>query len=180
MTETAIEVGSKIAAGYGALAIEFSAASAGMAHEKGQHATTLAAAYSAFAAGYVAASAAANLAHAVTPFPMLGLPEVQEELSPLDVLTLAQTADYVQLSGDVIRSEAEAGRLVGQHVGGEWRFLRESIVQWLRTPRRQATPPKGSILSDETPEEHDAFLANIRAHRDELDRATESGKYTPE
>ncbi len=102
-------------------------------------------------------------------------------LSPLDVLTLAQAAEYLQLSEDAVRGEAEAGRIVGRQVGGDWRFLRDSIIAWLRVPK----PGAGRRLADlpvieETPEEHEAFLASIRAYRDEVDRATGSGKYTPE
>lgn len=98
--------------------------------------------------------------------------------SPLDVLTLTQAADYLQLSVESVRGEAEAGRLVGRNFGGEWRFVRERIVAWLCQPTRR------SILdfpvSDETPEEHAAFMAIIQANRDEVDRATGSGKYAPE
>lgn len=102
-------------------------------------------------------------------------------LSPLDVLTLTQAAAYLQLSEDAVRAEAEAGRIVGQTVGGDWRFLRDSIIAWLRAPKRRAGPRMGDLpVSEETPEEQEAFLANIRAYRDEIDRATGSGKYAPE
>jgi hypothetical protein len=93
-----------------------------------------------------------------------------------DVLTLTQTAGLLQLSEEAVRAEAESGRLMGQNVGGEWRFARESVLAWLRAPRPQLT----SAGSPETPEEQEAFLASIRAYRDEIDRATEHGKYAPE
>ena len=102
-------------------------------------------------------------------------------LSPFDVLTLAQAAEYLQLPEDAVRGEAEAGRIVGQTVGGDWRFLRDSIIAWLRTPKRQPGPrPEGLPVFEETPEEQEAFLASIQAYRDEIDRATGSGKYAPE
>ena len=102
-------------------------------------------------------------------------------LSPYDVLTLAQAAAYLQLSEDVVRAEAEAARLRGQCVTGEWRFVRDNILAWLRSPRT-LTPIPFPIFSplDETPEEHEAFLASIQAFRDEVDRATGFGKYAPE
>ena len=102
-------------------------------------------------------------------------------LSPLDVLTLAQAAAYLQLPEDAVRAEAEAGRLPGRAVGGEWRFVRGAVADWLRTgkpsivDRLRSLPP-----SDETEEEYEAFLATIRAHRDETDRLTGSGKYAPD
>lgn len=97
-------------------------------------------------------------------------------LSLLDVLTLSQAAEYLQLPEHVIRSEAEAGRLTGRWIHGEWRFLRENIVAWLRTPSWRTAAP----VSDETPEEQAAFLEALRAQREELDRATGFGKYAPE
>jgi excisionase family DNA binding protein len=84
-------------------------------------------------------------------------------LSPLDVLTLAQAAAYLQLPEAAVRAEAEAGRLTGRQLGGEWRFVRDCIVQWLRTPPQPARP---SVLDfpvpDETPEEQEAFLEQLR------------------
>lgn len=177
----AMNTGSKIAAGYGAMAMEFTAASAGLAHEKGKHASTLAAAYSAFAAGYVAAAAAAEQAGAVAPFSLLPLPDTPVDMSPLDVLTLAQAATYLRLPEEAVRGEAEAGRIVGREIGSEWRFLRDCLTQWLRIPRRPTHPSlKDLPISDETPEEHEAFLQSIRAYRDEIDRATGHGKYAQE
>jgi hypothetical protein len=181
MTETTVETMNKIAAGYAALVADFATASAVLKNETAKHATTLAAAYGAFAAGYVAASAAANQAGSVVPFPLLPLPNTFVNLSSNDVLTLAQAAEYLQLSEDVVRAEAEAGRLIGQNVRGEWRFVRDSIIAWLRTPRSPITKPHiPTPVLQETPEEQEAFLANIRAYRDEIDRATGHGKYAPE
>jgi len=101
-------------------------------------------------------------------------------LSPLDVLTLAQAAAYLQLPEDDVRAEAEAGRLVGQNVRGEWRFVRVGIVAWLRMPRRKLMSSVAGVLAHETEEEYAAYWANILAYRDEIDRATGSGKYAPE
>lgn len=101
--------------------------------------------------------------------------------SPFDVLTLVQAAEYLQLPEDAVRAEAEAGRVIGQQIGGDWRFLRESIITWLRTPKRLDRPRLSDLpISDETPEEQEAFLASLQAYRDEVDRATGSGKYAPE
>ncbi|MDB5309516.1 MAG: hypothetical protein JWO38_3718 [Gemmataceae bacterium] len=98
-----------------------------------------------------------------------------------EVLTLTQAAEYLQLPEDAVRAEAEIGSLIGQNVRGEWRFARDSILAWLRTPRIQALQPRTtSAGSPETPEEQEAFFASIRAYRDEIDRATGHGKYAPE
>lgn len=100
-------------------------------------------------------------------------------LSPLDVLTLAQAADYLQLPADLVRAEAEAGRIAGLPVGADWRFLREAVAAWLRTPGLPRVPVTTAGI-EETPEEQEAFLASIRAYRDEIDRATKSGRYAGE
>ncbi len=100
-------------------------------------------------------------------------------LSALDVLTLTEAAAYLRLPEDAVRAEAEAGRLVGQHVRGEWRFARSGVVAWLQIPQRPK-PPLVPPRVEETQEEYDAFMATIRARRDEDNRATKSGKYTEE
>ena len=179
MTEATMEPMSKIAAGYAAMVADFAAASAALKNETVKHATTLAAAYGAFAAGYVAASTAANQSGTNVPFPLLPLPSEVMNLSLFDVLTLAQAAEYLQLPEEVVRKEAETNGLSGRNVNGEWRFIRESIITWIRGP--QAPKPRHiPPILQETPEEQEAFLANIRAYRDEVDRATGHGKYAPE
>jgi excisionase family DNA binding protein len=95
---------------------------------------------------------------------------------PLDVLTLAEAAEYLRLPESAVSEEASAGRLVGRCVGGEWRFVRDEIVRWLRAPRSTATSPDYS----ETPEEHEAFLAILQANRDEENRIHGFGRYAPE
>ncbi|MBP3958752.1 hypothetical protein J8F10_26195 [Gemmata sp. G18] len=178
MTAVTIDRGSKIAAGYAALVAEFVAASGELKHDKSPHAATLVAAYSAFAAGYAAASAAADQVGTEAPFPLLPLPNAFANPSSLDVLTLSQAAEYLQLPEEAVRAEAEAGHLVGQHVRGEWRFVRAGIIAWLQTPRTQ---PQSTISElQETLEEQEAFRASILAHRDEVDRATGFGKYAEE
>lgn len=63
-------------------------------------------------------------------------------LSPYDVLTLSQAAAYLQVPENVVRDEAETGRIVGQKPGGEWRFLRGCIVDWLRSGGTVEAPRK--------------------------------------
>lgn len=95
-------------------------------------------------------------------------------VAALDVLTLTEAAAYLRLSESDVRMEAESGRLKGRAVGGDWRFVREDVLKWIRTPRPvSALKPE----LEETEEEFEAFLATIRAQADEVDRATKSGKY---
>lgn len=107
-----------------------------------------------------------------------GVPAKAVAHSPLDVLTLAQAAAYLQVAEESVRLEAESGRIAGRLIGKEWRFLKATIADWLKAPRPRIG--QFEFNTDETPEEHEAFLANIRNYRDEIDRATGSGKYALE
>jgi len=99
---------------------------------------------------------------------------VAHPLSPLDVLTLAQAAAYLQLPPDMIQAEATGRHLRGRRLGDEWRFVREDLVRWVRT---DPVPP---AIPDETEEEYQEFLATIARHRNETDRYHGCGKYAPE
>ena len=93
-----------------------------------------------------------------------------EPSSPLDVLTPAQVATYLQIGEDVVLREAESGRLPGRKLGAEWRFLRQAVAEWLSTPAPE--PPKsskermlevaGMWCDDPTAE---AMMAEIEARR---------------
>ena len=95
-------------------------------------------------------------------------------VTSLDVLTLAEAATYLRVPESDLRIEAESGRLKGRSIGGDWRFVREDVLKWVRSPR-----PKAALRPEleETEEEFEAFLAVLRSNRDEVDRATKSGKY---
>jgi excisionase family DNA binding protein len=48
-----------------------------------------------------------------------------------DVLTPAQAAQLLQVDEDAVLALAEEGRLPGRRIGGEWRFARAALVEWL-------------------------------------------------
>lgn len=48
-----------------------------------------------------------------------------------DVLTAEEAAEYLAVSVKTIRQMASAGRLPGRHVGKEWRFSRQALLDWL-------------------------------------------------
>ena len=98
--------------------------------------------------------------------------------TPAEVMTLSEAAAFLRVAEEPLRADALAGRLPAQLVGGEWRFGRTAVLGWLESPHLQTRPP--IQIRDETPEEQEAFLASLRAHRDEVDRATKSGRYAEE
>lgn len=53
-------------------------------------------------------------------------------LDPLDVLTLEELADYLQISAAAARRAVKEQNLPGRNIGGEWRFLRDAVANWLR------------------------------------------------
>lgn len=53
-------------------------------------------------------------------------------LDPLDVLTLQEVADYLKVSTSAVHRMMKEQKLPGRNIGGEWRFLRDAIANWLR------------------------------------------------
>jgi excisionase family DNA binding protein len=47
------------------------------------------------------------------------------------VLTLDEAAELLRVSLDALRARAEAGDVPGRLLGGEWRFRRDALLDWL-------------------------------------------------
>ncbi len=73
-----------------------------------------------------------------------------------EVLTLAEAAAYLRLPETEVTSAVHVQGLPGRQVGGQWRFLKAAIQQWLST----ATPPQSGRV---------ALLAAAGAFRDDPD-----------
>ena len=50
---------------------------------------------------------------------------------PHDVLTLEQAAALLQVDAAEVAALAEAGELPGRRIGGDWRFPRAALLEWL-------------------------------------------------
>jgi excisionase family DNA binding protein len=50
---------------------------------------------------------------------------------PTEVLSPAEVADLLQVDDSVVQELAEAGELPGRKIGGEWRFARTAVLEWL-------------------------------------------------
>jgi excisionase family DNA binding protein len=48
-----------------------------------------------------------------------------------DVLTLEEAAALLRLPVEALRARAEAGELPGRRFGGDWRFSRKGVLDWL-------------------------------------------------
>jgi hypothetical protein len=94
-----------------------------------------------------------------------------------EVLTLDEAAALLKVPADGLLRDVEAGRVPARSVAGEWRFSRRKLFCWLRS---DASPMIPAVLTfDETPEEQEAFLAALRANRDEENRLHGFGEHAP-
>lgn len=71
------------------------------------------------------------------------------------VLTLSEAAAYLRVAESQVRRLAEMRVLPGRQIGGEWRFLKAGLQDWLRAP----DPGSGK----------EAFLALAGVWRDDPD-----------
>lgn len=74
-----------------------------------------------------------------------------------EVLTLGETAAYLRVPEAAVLELATSEKLPAQKIGGEWRFLKRAITDWLR----QGTAPK--------PGSREAVLRHFGVFRDEGD-----------
>ena len=54
-----------------------------------------------------------------------------------DVLTPEEAADYLRVDRETIYRRLRAGQLPGNKVGGQWRLLRQELIQFLKGPSAQ-------------------------------------------
>ena len=85
------------------------------------------------------------------------------------VIGSKSAAEYLAVPEPAVIAEAESGRLPGQKIGPEWRFVVLALVDWLRAGRPGGTPraaARDRLLDlpapDETPEEQEVFLQHMR------------------
>jgi excisionase family DNA binding protein len=95
------------------------------------------------------------------------------------VLTLTEAAAFLRVKDMALAEKAAAGEVPARQIGGEWRFLREALVDWLYVgtkesangaPRRPQPGSKGAasghfgILRDH--DDLEATLAGLAEQRE--------------
>lgn len=55
----------------------------------------------------------------------------------MNVLTLAQAAEFLQLSSRTVTKLAVAGTIIGRKVGSQWRFLRTDLEAYVHGGTQQ-------------------------------------------
>ncbi|MGL6096643.1 MAG: helix-turn-helix domain-containing protein [Fimbriiglobus sp.] len=68
-------------------------------------------------------------------------------LAPAEVLTLAEAAAFLRVSDAGLRVDAEAARVPGRVVAGEWRFARAVLLDWLARPEPPAESRKKRMMA---------------------------------
>ncbi len=69
---------------------------------------------------------------AKTPAVKNGVPASE----PSDVLTLAEAAAYLRVAEAAVVGSVGTEGLPGRQIGGDWRFLKSALQDWLNTPRQ--------------------------------------------
>jgi excisionase family DNA binding protein len=70
---------------------------------------------------------------------------VEAPVEPTEVLTLGEAAAYLRVAEAEVVRLANLLDLPGRAIGGEWRFLKTALQDWLRTPVRK--PGKEAFLA---------------------------------
>ena|SRR5579872_1348177 len=80
------------------------------------------------------------------PVPQPAVPPVAVNGLLGEVLTLAEAAAYLRLPENEVIAAATTQGLPGRLLGGEWRFLKTAIQQWLSVSQPTAEMRKAAIL----------------------------------
>ncbi len=64
------------------------------------------------------------------------------------LIDIDELADYLKLKKQTIYNWLKQGKISGIKVGGVWRFDRRDIEIWLRSKKRESTPPSSPASGD--------------------------------
>jgi excisionase family DNA binding protein len=86
---------------------------------------------------------------------------------PGEILTLAEAAEYLRIAEEKLADLAIDGGVPARRIGGEWRFLRKALDDWLRfSGRWDGSPlPRHWLLEASFAEELLALLEARLLHR---------------
>jgi hypothetical protein len=74
-------------------------------------------------------------------------PPVAVNGSPSEIMSLAETAAYLRLPEEVVITATSTDGLPGRLVGGEWRFLKSAIHEWLSVSQPTAEMRKAAQMA---------------------------------
>lgn len=81
-----------------------------------------------------------------------------------NVLNLREVAEYLRLPKEKIEKQVLEGRIPGQRIEDEWRFLKSAIDDWLRShdTRSILLNQAGALSDDETMDDLRAMIYSER------------------
>ena len=56
-----------------------------------------------------------------------------------EVLTLAEAAAFLKVSENALELQAVARKVPGQYIDQQWRFSKQALLDWLRSPGKPGT-----------------------------------------
>jgi len=59
------------------------------------------------------------------------------EVHEREVLNVEETAELLRFAPYTIREKAKDGEIPGRKIGGEWRFSRRQLLEWLEEGDRE-------------------------------------------
>jgi excisionase family DNA binding protein len=57
-----------------------------------------------------------------------------------EVLNVEETAEFLGFAPYTIREKAKEGEIPGRKIGGEWRFSRRQLLEWIEEDSRPKVP----------------------------------------
>jgi excisionase family DNA binding protein len=66
--------------------------------------------------------------------------EAVSEVREKDVLNVEETAEFLGFAPYTIREKARDGEIPGRKIGGEWRFSRRQLLEWVEEGDREHVP----------------------------------------
>jgi len=63
-----------------------------------------------------------------------------------DILTIRDVAEYLKVTEKTVYGLVQKGKIPGFKVGGQWRFKREDIDQWIEDGKEAATQKDGASI----------------------------------
>lgn len=87
----------------------------------------------------------------------------------VQIMTLEETAKYLRVPKKLLEEQIMLGYIPGQNIGGEWRFSKTGLDNWLAnkpSPRDDILSLAGVFANDETSPE---LLEIIKTNRKRLD-----------
>ncbi len=75
-----------------------------------------------------------------------------DRLTIPDILTLEETSNYLRLPMETVINQASQGKIPGQKIENDWRFLKVAIDDWLRSKNSKyiLLSQAGALVDDDS------------------------------